>query len=311
MITPSGESTDSSFIDAFGFAVADFFDDDWDDTALEGAVDEAVDFICYAYGKFDNPEDVDSGKEDGFLSELGDIGLSDLANNPDAYNWILRYLEDIADFLSWVDFFPDGIADEVQSLAGDAREVTRFVPLVASVRALLDTGCGLHDQIDAGNSPSEKDYVELFQNVALVVAEVVLLTAGIGASYRVAYGATGWVNRQLINVVGRSIGWRAYSWVLSQIHWGIRVAFTEGFDQSIVTTVDIVSEGVIDASSGTNSAVSDSQADTWAQAHVESMAAHTDGWDIDYERWEANQRVNHLDSWIDQMIASLMERWPF
>jgi hypothetical protein len=144
----------------------------------------------------------------------------------------------------------------------------------------------------------------LFQNVALVAVEVVLLAAGIGVSYRVAYGATGWVNRQLIHVVGRSIGWRAYSWMLSQIHWGIRVVFTEGFDQSIVTAVEVVSETVVEASSDTDDSVSESQAESWAQSHVEAMAEHTDRWDFDYRWWA-------LDRWVDQLITSLTEQLPF
>lgn len=304
LLTTTENSTESSFIDSFGFAVADFFDDDWDDTELDEAADEAIDTICYAYGGLDNSEEVDSENEEGFLSELGNIALDDLANNPDAYDWILRYIEDIADFLGWVDFFPDGIADEVESLASNASDVTRFVPLVASISALLDTGCGLHDQIDGGDSPTESDYVELFQNVGLVAVEVVLLAAGIGVSYRLAYGVTGWVNRQLINVVGRSIGWRAYSWVLSQIHWGIRVVFTEGFDQSIVTAVEVVSETVVSASSDTDESVSENQANIWAQSHVEAMADHTDSWGADYELWSFNRR-------IDRLIASLMEQLPF
>lgn len=49
--------------------------------------------------------------------------------------------------------------------------------------------------------------------MALGAVKVVLLAVRISVSYRVAYGATGWVNRQLITVVGRSIVWCAYSWV--------------------------------------------------------------------------------------------------
>jgi len=302
--TPSESTTEVSFIEAFDFGVAEFFDDDWNHTALKEAVSEAVDFICYAYSELDDPDEIDSENEEGFLSKLSQIGLDELENNPDAYNWLLRYLEDIGEFLEWIDPFPDSFGSKVQTFASDASDVTRFIPLVASVRGLFDTGCTLHDQIDAGNAPAESGYINLFQNMSLVVVEIALLMTSISVSYRVAYGTTGWVNRQLIHVVGRSIGWRAYSWVLSQIHWGIRVVFTEGFDQSIVASVDTVSKEVVAASNDTGDAVSASQANSWAQTHVERMAEHTDSWGIDYEIWEFNQ-------FIDRTIPSLPELLPF
>ncbi|MFC6953502.1 hypothetical protein [Halorubellus litoreus] len=292
--------TQSAFVDEFGYAVVDFFDDDWDESGLKNAVSETVDSVCYAYGKLDDPEEVESTQESGFLSSFQQVGLEELQENPDAYDWLLEYLDDIGEFLGWLDVFPDRIAEEVSDLADKASRFTKYVPLVSSVKGVLDSGCGIHEQLEAGKSPSADRYVEFFKYVALTIVEVILLILSFGASYRVAYSVTGKINQLLIHRVGRSIGWRAYSWVLSQIHWGVRVAFGEGMAQSINQTVGTVSEEVVSASRGTDNPVSEKRASELARKDVKQMAERTDDWGIKYELWETQQ-------WIEQQRRSAMK----
>jgi len=201
----------SSFVDEFGLSIADFCDDDWDESALGDAVGELVDLGCYALGKLDDPDKVNTSNEHGFLSELQQISFETLENNPETYDWLLDHLSKISDFLGSLDVFPDDLATRVADLAEKARSLADFVPLVATVKGTLDVGCEIHAQLESGEEPKENKYVEFFKYVAMCIVEVLLLVTAVGASYRVAFTTTNWVNQQLVNVVGRSIGWRAYS----------------------------------------------------------------------------------------------------
>jgi len=82
------------------------------------------------------------------------------------------------------------------------------------------------------------------------------------------------VNRQLINVVGRSIGWEAYAWVLSQIHWGIRVAFAEGSGFAIDRTVEEVSTLVVSDAQTVDVVLDEEETKQWVQNDVEEIVAH-------------------------------------
>lgn len=291
----------STFVEKFQFAVIDSFDDVHDNTDLEDEVEEAVDFICYAYGLLDEPDEVKTSCEPGFLSRFHDIVLEEFASNPDAYNWLLEYVDAIAEFIETLNVFPDRIAESVSDFADSAGNLTRFVPLVASIKGVLDSGCRIHEILEAGRNPKERHYVGFFKHVALTVVEVILLAPGFNASYRVAYGATGWVNRRLVNAVGRSIGWRAYSWVLSQVHWGIRIVFTEGVGRSISETVEAVTQEVVSASSSTDAPVSESTARELARSDVKKLADHTHEWDIDYIQWKT-------DRWVDQQTQPALRQ---
>lgn len=295
----------SSFVDDFGFAVADFFDDDWNEADLKNAMEGTVTHVCYAYGKFDQPKEVEASQDPGFLSRLQQVGLDDLRDNPKVYDWLLRYLDDISDLLEWLDVFPDRISTKVSEFAEKASDLTKYVPLVASTKGVLDSGCAIHEKLEAGKDPSEAAYIEFFKFVALTVVEVIALATGVGASYRVAFKSTGWVNRRLIHMVGHSIGWRAYSWVLSQIHWGIRIVFAEGIGQGINETVGEVSEAVILASSETQDPVSKSEAKEQVRTDVMAMAEQTDGRGWDYEIWEQKQQLKRRRENLEKRINEL------
>lgn len=286
---------ESTFIDDFEFAVADFFDSGWGEADLKNKLGQTIDLACYAYGQLDETNEVERSQEPGFLSRLQSIDLGGLHDDQEAYNWVLKHLDNIGEFLGWLDVFPDKWAEEVTNLAESARSLTKYVPLIANVKGLLDTGCALHEQLEAGEDPSEVAYLAFFKQVALTIVEVILLVSSLKVAYHVAFGATGWVNQRLINVVGRAIGWRAYSWVLSQVHWGIRVVFTEGMDQAINTTTTEVANAVVTAFDDTRVSVPLSEATEQARSDVMQMAEHTDEWGPSFELWETVQRIKH--SW--------------
>jgi len=292
--TVSAANPPREFIDEFGLAVVDFFDDDWDREDLEEELGETVDFVCYAYGKLADHEEEDVSEESGFLSQLEQISMANLKQNPEAYNWLFEYLDDIVYFVSNLDVFADAVADKLERFIEGTRAITNYIPLIGSIKGVLDAGCSIHQTIERGEMITEGAYVNFFKCVALTVAEIVLLITGVGASYRVAFGATGWVNRQLINLVGRSIGWEAYAWVLSQIHWGIRVAFAEGSGLVINRTVEEVTTLVVSDAETVDAVLDEEETRQWVQNDVEETVGHVAGTEFDYMRWELDQKLDQM-----------------
>lgn len=301
---------ESGFIDKFGYGVVDFFDSNWDVSDLEEELEAVVDLTCYAYGEIEElaDEDQDVPEDPGFLDSFKELVLDELDDNPEAYNWILNFTDDIASLLSHLDVFPDEIGENLEGVSTAGKEVTKFIPLVANVKQILDTGCRIYNKIHAGKSPSESTFINFFKYVALTIIEVILLATGAAVSYRVAFGATGWVNQRLINVVGRRIGWRAYSWVLSQIHWGVRMTFAEGIGQTISDVTETVTQRLVAVSTDANDPLSTSEARQIAKNDVKKMADHTDEWDFSFEYWELNQWREQQISEASQQANQITER---
>ncbi|MFC7130543.1 hypothetical protein [Haloferax chudinovii] len=307
------------FIDEFGYGVADFFHNSWGVGDLEDELEEVVDFTCYAYGEIEelgSDEEQETPKEPGFLDGFQTLALEELDDNPETYDWILNHIEDVVTLLDYIDVFPDDLGEKLDGVTTYGKKLTKFIPLVANVKQILDTGCNIYDKISAGKSPSESTYVEFFKYVALTIIEVILLVTGASVSYRVAFGATGWANRRMINVVGRRLGWRAYSWVLSQVHWGVRISFAEGLGQAISDVTEIVSQQLVSASTDAGNPLSKSEAQEIAKNDVRTMAAYTDGWGMAYETWklgqwrkrqirEASQQREQITEQVDTFLESL------
>lgn len=258
-------------MEKFSIAVADFFDDDWERDDLAEHVSEAVDFVCLAYGVLD--EDTDEyEQEKGSLSRFGDFSLSRIVESEEFLNWFQRNLEVVADFIREFEILAAPVVDEFEEAVERIDSVARYVPLVGSLKGLLNTGCSLHAGIDRNGEASREAYTRFFKNAALVAVEIVLLAIGAGGSYRIAYGTAGWINRRLINAVGSSIGWSAYSWVLSQIHWGIRVTYAGSSGLAIEKSVEEVTEAVIEDAASQGTELAWSEVESNVREDVEQIA---------------------------------------
>lgn len=287
-------TTSFDLVDEVAYSVIDFLDDDWDVNKLEDEIFEAMDVACYAYGKVTTIGEGSEEEDPGYLARLGTLTWNQLKENPETYNWILDYIDKIAHFVGSLDVFSDRIADamdQVAELASATRNVSKFIPLVWSIKGVLDSGCGIHDRLDTKVAVPIDDYIQFFKHIALAIVEILLLAAGVGVAYRAAFRATGGVNRLLINVVGRHIGWNAYSWLLSLVHWGIRVVFAEGMGEAISGATSAVTTELVEASQ-----LKKSNAEDLASDDIHKIAEHSDGWtDWDYALWE-------IDQWIDQQF---------
>lgn len=276
-----------------GHSIIHYLDDDWGVGDLESAMSDAVDVVCYAYGKLNSVGEDESGRESGYLERLGHLEWAELEANPEAYNWILEYAGRIGDFVASLDVFPDRIGEKMDALtdvAEKTRTVTKFIPLVWSVKGILDVGCRIHRRLEAdGEGVPMATYIKFFKHVALAIVNIVLLAAGIGFAYRVAFRATGGINSLLVNIVGRRIGWNAYSWLLSLVHWGIRVVFAEGFGEAINDASGAVVDELV------REGVARERATKMAQTDVREVAKHADSRglvpDFDYEYWNLKRKA--------------------
>jgi len=294
----STATLDIDFRGDFGYAVASFFDDDGDQAELEDATFEAVHYGCYAYGMVEDLAGSDMPEESGYLDQL-----VELPSDSDIADWAAENLSSLAYFVEKLGVISDAVVEKIEALSDTVQDGAKYVPLVLSVKGVLDKGCSIHSQVEARKEISKKTYTEFFKRVALVAVEIILLAAGVSLAYKTAFGATGWVNKRLINSVGSHIGWEAYSWLLSQVHWGVRVAFSSGMGQAIDDTVGLVAAEVVSASHMVGDDVSRETAEQEAQNHVEDVANHTDGWGIDYDLWKLNQ-------WVESIRQDINSRSP-
>ncbi|WP_265110774.1 hypothetical protein [Halosolutus halophilus] len=302
--TASTITPDSDFLEEYSYAVAHFFDENWDRATLEEATFEAVNHVCYAYGNVENLTGSDPSEESGYLSQLADV-----ASTTEIADWAAENLGYLAYFVENLGVISDGVVKKIEEMVEKVRDGTKYVPLVLSIKGVLDEGCSIHSQVETGKEIAKETYTEFFKRVALVAVEIILLAAGIPVAYKTAFGVTGWANRRLINAVGRHIGWEAYSWVLSQIHWGIRVVFAEGMGEAIDNTVEIVTADVVSAARSEGDDLSRDVVEQQAQTHVEDMADYTDKWSYNYELWDAKRRIRVTKQQAEQQAKDTREEF--
>lgn len=307
---PARGAVDFNLVDEVGYSVIESLDDNWNRDELEEEMADVLDTACYAYGKVTTESGDTSSREAGYLARLGDLTWERLKTNPEAFDWLFDYVDKISHFVGALDVFPERIADtmdEVANMATEARRITKFVPLFWSVKGVLDSGCHIHNLVDAGREVTKKAYLRFFKHVALVIVELLLLAAGVGVAYKAAFRATGGVNSLLINVVGRRIGWQAYSWVLSLVHWGIRVVFAGGMDEAISETTGAVVDELVEASP-----LGRSQAESIAEEDVRKVAAHSDGLlDRDYWWWKQKRESEQLIESAEERAEKAIDSLPF
>lgn len=296
----AGAESQDEFTDIFNRTIIQFFDDDWDDADLGNALGETVDHTCYAYGALSR--DDQSERDPGYLIQLRELG-----QNSEVYDWALRNLEYFVDFLERLDVFSDELAERLSSLGDRIGGATKLIPLVWSIKGVLDSGCSINDQLEAGKEVASRTYLDFFKRVALVAVEIVLLALGVSVAYKGAFRATGWVNQRLINTVGREIGWRAYSWVLSQIHWGVRVVFAEGMGQAIDETVQVVSREVTDVVRE-GAGAPEEEVRRVVREDVKRWAEATDGWGGTYEKWQMKRTFAEYQSDAQRSVERAQEK---
>lgn len=107
-------------VDEVGHSVIAFIDGDWNTAELEDAISDAVDVVCYAYGKLETVDDEVPDREPGYLRRLGNLGWEELKDNPEAYDWILDYAGRLTDFVGSLDVFSDRIGEKLDAVTESA-----------------------------------------------------------------------------------------------------------------------------------------------------------------------------------------------
>lgn len=293
------------------YAIPDYIDDDWSENELVSAVSETVDLVCYAYGELDEAaEEIDY--ESGFLSRVPEFDLDGLNDNEDFYDWILERFSGIASFVAEMDIFPDGLANELEKFDPNLRKYTAYIPFAWALKNLLDTGCTIHRRFEKEQEVEPSTYISFCKYTGLFLIECLLLLVGSSTPYRVAFKATGKVNQAIIKHIGQNIGWTLYSWLLSGIHWCIRIVFSESIDQGISVAVKKASEGVVDDFEATVvegkdevdgvQSLSKPCVQQTVEYQVRDIVHYQNGiTDVNYQLWKS-------ENWLDQQIAQAEQR---
>jgi hypothetical protein len=236
--------SEDNLIDGFGMALVDPFDEDISREDIVEPVEQTVDLACYITGLGDEGGD-DFDGDLGVVERFQRYELADIVRSNEFLDWFARNIEEVAEVLGSTGFVPDNYAERFAEVGEKISKKSKYIPVIGRLKAVLDSGCHIHGKLEDEERVAEEAYIRFLKNAALLTIEILLLISGFGASYRVAFSAAGRANMYLINTVGRTIGWRAYSWVLSQIHWIVRVAFSESFGLVIEDTVDEVTRIVV------------------------------------------------------------------
>lgn len=117
------------------------------------------------------------------------------------------------------------------------------------------------------------------------------------------------MNSIFVNIVGRRIGWNAYSWLLSLVHWGIRVVFAEGMGEAINGATEAVVDELVEASP-----LPHERAAKMAQSDVREVAEHADNRglipDFDYELWDYRRKLENRRREALERANQLLDRLP-
>lgn len=286
------------FESGLDYLITDFLNDDWNLRDLEDELEDALDVVCYAYGKFEElgEDDVEVDEDPGFLEQLTDLTWEELQDSPETYEWLLQYLSEFVVFVSAFDAFSDDVADAMEKgaeIVEKSRNLAKFIPVAWSLKNVCDAGCEIHEKLEGGRFVSQDAYIDFLQAVALLIVEIVLLATGVGGAYKAAFKTVGGVNRLLVNRVGKQLTWAAYSRLLSVTHWGIRVVYAESFGKAIEETTDVVAKELKNTGE-----ISQSRANELAEADVNAVAEKSDEglFESEYERYEFN-----LWSWLSSL----------
>lgn len=295
--------------DSLDHLVTEFLDDDWSEEEFEEEMLDALEPVCYAYGKLENlGEDID--QESGYLSQLQGGLLEDVKDSSEPYEWALEYLGDIATFASSFNGFSEDVTEmmqEVAKKAKSARSLAKFIPLFWSVRGICESGCKIRSQLERDKEVLQSTYITFLKYVALAIIEIAMLASGFGAAFSASYKSVGVVNRVLINRIGHRIGWAAYSRLLSVVHWGVRVIYAETIGKAIEDTIRAVISELVEASS-----LSKPKARGVARKDVRTVAkkADSDMIEGDFESWKANRLIARVQRDPTSVIPEWAPSFP-
>ncbi|WMT07288.1 hypothetical protein NP511_18100 [Natrinema thermotolerans] len=296
------------------FLVGDLVKGRWNREELAEEVSDWAKIPCYVLEKASDLADK-LPDELPQIPGLNDIDFENLDENQEKQNWILERLEDLLEVVSHLDFLPDTVTNIAGSFdASKIRGWKRYVPFLWNLDGLLTVCCSIHEHHEKGKSIEKGSFKELFEHIGLLIVEIVLLFGSGG--YSLAFKLTGKVNQKLITQVGRKVGWNVYSWLLSEIHWCIRIIYSESMDVAISESTETVARNLAKKTD-----MSKSCAKKQASDQVERIAE--EGYLSEYTAWKNCQKqtdiiesakevasdfITNMNKWFNNLNA-MIERW--
>lgn len=295
-------SDGQKLIRELGVSPIQFLDDTASESEFYNEFAPIVDLGCRLYQHATDTEETAE-----WQSLLRNLSTETINTNPEAYNALLHHLQELIDTLSSLAVFPDRLStllNKIGKMASKTERVMKFLPFAWNLKQVLDVGCRLHDLREEHRYIPARHYVELITHLTLLAVEVVLLATGVGGAYKFASGVTRKSSQLLINSVGRRISWTAYSWILTLIHWPVRIVYADSVGNALEETTERVATALV-----TNSDHTKGAARRQAKTQVHKIAPKTlSGMNKqEYQRlqaeWPPERIVAHPIKFFDHFIA--------
>lgn len=268
----------------------------WDAEKLAEKISDLANIPCYVLEKASDIKDKLVNKIPQ-IPELGEIDFVEFKENPEAYNWILERFEDITTVVSHLDFLPAKISSKLGEIGvSKLRNLTKYIPFFWCLDGLFSVSCEIHNKHENGERVKKETIRELFEYIGLFIIEIMLLS--ISGGYSVAFRFTGAVNQKLINRVGTKVGWEVYSWLLSEIHWCIRIIYSESMGVAISKSTETVANNLVKKTDMTKACAEKQVSD-----QVELIAE--EGYPSEYTTWKNRQRQTDIMNSIEEMMSKL------
>lgn len=278
------------------FLVDDLVKGRWDPEELAEEVSDWAKIPCYVLEKASDLADK-LPDELPQIPGLNDIDFESLYENQEKQNWILERFEDLLKVVSHLDFLPDTVTNIAENFdASKIRGWKKYVPFLWNLDGLLTVCCSIHEKHEKGKRIKEESFKGLFEHIGLLIIEVVLLFGSGG--YSLAFKLTGKTNQNLITEVGRKVGWNVYSWLLSEIHWCIRIIYSESMDIAITESTETVASNLAKKTD-----MSKSCAKKQVSNQVERIAE--EGYLSEYTMWENRQKKTDIMNSAKGIVSKL------
>ena len=210
--------------------IPDFFQDDPVDQLREQSEDAIDDFLRDA--------DSEAVAEDIATvvctehESLGDtITIDEVDRTPESIREDLKQSEAVLEVLeenlgTTFETNPSKIIAQADDLAKPALDL---VPVLASIKSVIDNGCTLHNLLEDTNGSTvsnekQEDIEEAKENLLISCGTLIIQIAAVNYSvtYKISFRATRFLANQLLVHIRGLVGLRLYAMLLREVHWELR-----------------------------------------------------------------------------------------
>lgn len=156
----------------------------------------------------------------GALQELNPRALDSLDNEVRQARIAIRTTYDVINEIDEL-FGQETDTTLLENIDNAVDHIHRFLPLIASARAVLDASCRLQDE------PTDEAFRDFYISCMILVSEICLLQLNV--QYRASFALTRTLTNNLLVQFRGFLGLRWYARLLSETHWFLRSRMTTSY----------------------------------------------------------------------------------